>query len=112
MHELSIAMSLIELAEEEARKRDVQVTGVHVKVGALSGVVCDALRSSYEMACADTALQGAQLLIEEVPVIIHCMNCGLDREVAGVELECPVCTMPASHIVQGKELQLVALEVA
>jgi hydrogenase nickel incorporation protein HypA/HybF len=39
MHELSIAMSIVELAEEEAERRGVQVTAVHLKLGALSGVV-------------------------------------------------------------------------
>jgi hydrogenase nickel incorporation protein HypA/HybF len=112
VHELSIAMSLVELAQEEARQRDVQVTGVHVKLGALSGVVCDALRASYEMACFETSLQGTQLLVEEVPVMIYCLTCGANRSLYGVELICPECATPASHIVQGKELQLVALEVA
>jgi hydrogenase nickel incorporation protein HypA/HybF len=112
VHELSIAMSLVELAQEEARQRDVQVTALHVKVGALSGVVSDALLASYEIACMETTLQGTQLLVEEVPVMIHCMTCNADRPVDGVELICPECATPALHIVQGKELQLVALEVA
>ena len=41
MHELSIAMSIVEMAEEEAAKRRVQVTAIHLKLGALSGVVWD-----------------------------------------------------------------------
>ncbi|MFI5070488.1 MAG: hydrogenase/urease maturation nickel metallochaperone HypA, partial [Terriglobales bacterium] len=43
MHELSIAMSIVELAEEEAQQRNAQVTAVHLKLGALSGVVKEAL---------------------------------------------------------------------
>ncbi len=43
MHELSIAMSIVELAEEEAERRSVQVNAVHLKLGALSGVVKEAL---------------------------------------------------------------------
>jgi hydrogenase nickel incorporation protein HypA/HybF len=50
MHELSIAMSIVEMAEEEAQRRNVQINAVHVKLGALSGVVKEALLSSYEMA--------------------------------------------------------------
>ena len=59
MHELSIAMSIVELAEEEAERRGVQVNAVHLKLGALSGVVKEALLSSYEMACEDTPLRVA-----------------------------------------------------
>ena len=46
MHELSIAMSIVEMAEEEAAKHGgVQVTAIHLKLGALSGVVKEALLS-------------------------------------------------------------------
>ncbi len=68
MHELSIAMSIVELAEEEALQRNAQVTAVHLKLGALSGVVKEALCFSYEMACEDSRLKGSHLVIEEVPV--------------------------------------------
>ena len=33
MHELSIAMSIIDLAQEEAQQRGVQVKAVHLKLG-------------------------------------------------------------------------------
>src|SRR5579862_4129358 len=59
MHELSIAMGIVEAATEEAQKRGVQVSAVHLRLGALSGVVKDALLFSYEVACQDTALQGS-----------------------------------------------------
>jgi len=52
MHELSIAMSIVDLAQEEADRRGgVQIKAVHLRLGLLSGVVKDALLSSYEMAC-------------------------------------------------------------
>ena len=76
MHELSIAMSIVEMAEEEAEQRGgVQVSAVHLKLGALSGVVKEALLSSYEMACEDTPLKGSRLVIEEVPVVVFCPSC-------------------------------------
>ena len=56
MHELSIAMSIVELAEEEADRRGVQIEAVHLKLGALAGIVKEALLSCYEMACENTPL--------------------------------------------------------
>jgi hypothetical protein len=61
MHELSIAMSIVEMAEEEAERRGAHVAAVYLKLGALSGVVKEALLSSYEMACEDTPPQGLPL---------------------------------------------------
>ncbi len=58
MHELSIAMSIVEMAEEEAERHGGRVAAVHLKLGKLSGVVKEALLSSYEMACEDTPLAG------------------------------------------------------
>ena len=64
MHELSIAMSIVDLAQEEADRRGgVQIKAVHLRLGLLSGVVKDALLSSYEMACADTCLEGSHLVV-------------------------------------------------
>jgi len=68
MHELSITMSIIELAQEESDRRGIQVSAVHLKLGALSGVVKEALLGSFEMACEDTPLKRRRLLIEELPV--------------------------------------------
>ncbi len=105
-------MSIVDLAQEEAEQRGVQVTGVHVKLGALSGVVKDALLASYEMACCDTPLQGSRLLVEEVPVVVFCPTCQSQRSISSVQLFCcEVCGTPVSEIVQGKELQVVALEI-
>jgi hydrogenase nickel incorporation protein HypA/HybF len=112
MHELSIAMSIVELAEEEAESRGVKIEAVHLKLGALSGVVKDALLSCYEMACDQTPLQGSRLIVEDVPVIIFCPNCQAQRPLSSVQLFCcPECGTPSSEIVQGKELEVVALEI-
>jgi hydrogenase nickel incorporation protein HypA/HybF len=113
MHELSIAMSIVEMAQEEAERRGVRVDAVYLKLGALSGVPKEALQSSYEMACEDTPLQGSRLVLEEVPVVIFCPHCRGPRPLSSVQLFCcPECGTPASEVVQGKELEVVALEVS
>src|ERR1700731_851596 len=86
MQEHSIAMSIVELAEEEAERRGVQVNAVHLKLGALSGVVKDALLSCYEMACEGTALQGSRLLVEDAPVVIFCPRCRAQRPLSSMQL--------------------------
>lgn len=65
MHELSIAASIVEIATEEAQRHGGRVGAVHLKLGALSGVVKDALLFSWDLACGDTPIAGAQLAIEE-----------------------------------------------
>jgi hydrogenase nickel incorporation protein HypA/HybF len=112
MHELSIALSIVEVALEEAARRSVQVDAVHLKLGALSGVVKEALLSCYEIACGDTPLQGSRLVIEDVPVVIFCPSCRAERPLSSVQLFCcSECGTPSSEVVRGKELEVVALEI-
>jgi hydrogenase nickel incorporation protein HypA/HybF len=112
MHELSIAMSLVDLAREEAERVQGRVIALHIKVGRLSGVFKDALLSSYEMASYDTSLQGSQLIIEDVPIVIYCPQCRAGSAVVSMQwLCCSVCSAPSSRILTGKELELVFLEM-
>jgi hydrogenase nickel incorporation protein HypA/HybF len=113
MHELSIAMSLIEIATEEVeRLGDVRVDAVHLRLGPLSGVVEDALRFSFDLVADGTSVQGARLEIEHVALSVHCSQCDATRYPVSVQhLRCPVCDTPTPDIVRGKDLELFALEV-
>ena len=67
MHELSIALSIVEgVAEEAEQHGGGPVRAVHLRLGRLSGIVPEALLFSYEVACEGTSLQGSELRIEEV----------------------------------------------
>jgi hydrogenase nickel incorporation protein HypA/HybF len=112
MHELSIAMSIVEMAEEEALLRNVRVSAVHLKLGMLSGVVKDALLSSYGMACDGTPLEGSSLVIEEVPVEVFCPACNVNRQLTSMQwFVCPECGATTPTVVHGKELEVTALEI-
>ena len=113
MHELSIALSMIEMASEEAARRGgVQVHAIHLKLGQLSGVVKDALLFSYTVACEGTPLEGSRLVIEEVPVLLYCPSCEAETELASLQrFCCSACGTLTSEVVQGKELEVVALEI-
>ncbi|HEY6805571.1 MAG TPA: hydrogenase maturation nickel metallochaperone HypA [Pyrinomonadaceae bacterium] len=113
MHELSIAMSMIEMASEEAVRNDqARVVALHLKLGPLAGVVKEALLFSYEIACQGTLLEGSQLIIEDVPVVVHCSSCDHDLTVASIQnLRCPSCSSSSVEVVQGRELEVVALEL-
>ncbi len=102
------------MAEEEAHQRSgARVNAVHLKLGALAGVVKDALLSSYELACEGTGLQGSRLVIEEIPVVAYCRQCLAPRALDSVQwFVCPECKSPVSEVIQGRELQVFALEIS
>jgi len=113
MHELSIAMGIVDATLDEAERRGgLRVSAVHLRLGALSGVVKDALMFSYEVACQDTALQGSRLVVEDVPVAVFCPQCHERRTLDSIQsFACPECGAPTRDILQGKELEVFALEV-
>jgi hydrogenase nickel incorporation protein HypA/HybF len=112
VHELSIALSLVEVAQEEADRLGARVCTLHLRVGALAGVVAEALLASYEMASAGTPLEGSRLAIEEVPVVVFCPCCERQRQLSSVQsFCCPECGTPTPQIERGRELELVGLEI-
>jgi hydrogenase nickel incorporation protein HypA/HybF len=112
VHELSIAMNLVEIATAEARRRELPpVVAVHVRVGRLSSVDEESLRFCWQAATDGTPLAGSRLVVESVAVAVQCPSCG-ERELPSIlDLRCPDCGLPTAAVVRGRELDLVGLEV-
>ena len=113
MHELSIAISLVESAEEEAVKHGAAVVrAVHLRLGPLAGVEKQALLFSYDLAAEGTPLEGSQLIIEDAPVAVFCPVCRDRRPIQSLQsFCCATCHTPAIEVVQGRELEVTALEI-
>lgn len=111
MHELSIAVSIIEIAENEAARRGVRVQAVHLRLGPLAGVVKEALLSAYQLASENTSLAGTNLIVEDMPIAVYCPHCNQRRTLNSFEFRCPECQMPTPEVLQGRELEIFALDV-
>lgn len=113
MHELSIAYNLVTIADDAAKEAGVDhVDVVHLRLGVLSGVVKDALLFSYDIATDGTHLAGSKLVIEMVPVTVYCAVCNQESPLKDIQsFCCPVCNTPTADIRQGKEIELVSLEI-
>jgi hydrogenase nickel incorporation protein HypA/HybF len=112
MHELSIALSILDEVAEQAAQRRARVVAVHLKIGPLSGVVAEALRSAYDLARESSQTPEAQLVIEAAPLVVYCPTCACRRQLASMQqFVCPLCATPTPEVVGGRELELTALEV-
>lgn len=112
MHELSIAMRVVEtLGEELALAPDERVEKVTMKVGALSGVVPEALAFAWGEVTGETPLAGSRLEVEFVEASAWCAACGAEREVAPNRLACPACGGATPEVVRGRELDVISVEV-
>jgi hydrogenase nickel incorporation protein HypA/HybF len=109
MHELSIAESIVSVAERNAAGR--RVTRVVVSVGHLRQVVPSSLEFAFELVTQGTALDGAELVLDEVPADGLCRSCGLVCRLDGFPLNCRLCGSADVEIVAGEELQVEWLDV-
>ncbi len=114
MHELSIALSIVDgVLEEIERRPGCHVEAVHLRVGRLAGVDKDALTFSYEVAREGTPLAESRLVIEDVEVSILCPQCRAERAAEAFPmLRCGNCGSPGERVTHGEELEITALELA
>lgn len=115
MHELSIAENIVNVGREALSSSGLtgrRVRSVCVRVGALSGVVPEALDFCYGLIVQDTPLEGSVLVIEEQPVVVFCPRCGENRPLEDPSrFRCPTCDTPTPELVHGRELELISMEL-
>lgn len=112
MHEVGITQSIVEIAERHAREQGAKkVLSVTVLIGALSGVVPEAVEFCFEACTRETLLEGARLVIERVPGRGRCIDCGAEIDLDPDTFACPPCGAFALERLQGEELRILELEV-
>jgi len=112
MHELSIVASLFEILEEKAKEQKAKkVISVKVKVGALSGVVPEFLKTAFDVYKKDTIADEAKLKIEEVPLKVKCQKCGAEIIKDDFVFLCEKCESRELKTLAGTELLLEKIEM-
>lgn len=113
MHEMSVAMSIVESVSDAVLSGEPRqtVSAVYVRVGAMSGVIPEALAFAWDAATGGTRLDGSRLEIEAVPTAVYCPQCQADRELPGQRLRCPVCHTRTPQVVRGRELDILSVEI-
>jgi hydrogenase nickel incorporation protein HypA/HybF len=110
MHELSLAMEVIELAQREAVKNGVStIREILIEVGNLSGVEADTFQSALEMVVKDTLLENSIVKIIRTPGKGKCSMCEIEFELITRVDYCPKCGCFPSEILEGQEFRVVSL---
>ena len=112
MHELSIAQSIIKLAENALpTNTDVEVSAVRIQVGELSGIEIDSLQFSFSIIKANTRLHNATLEIEVISGEAICNNCNHIFHLSALGNTCPSCNGYTLQITKGKEMKVINILV-
>ncbi|MCA0933363.1 hydrogenase maturation nickel metallochaperone HypA [Lutimonas saemankumensis] len=113
MHELSIVMGILKIAETETKKAGgVHVDSIELEIGTLSGVEMAALDFAWQEVIRDTILENAEKHVTVIPGKAQCMECDTFFELENVYDPCPECNNYMKGIIQGRELRVKALEVS
>jgi hydrogenase nickel incorporation protein HypA/HybF len=112
MHEYSIVQALINQCEEHAEAHHAKkILKVVTKIGVLSGVEPDLLRTAFDTFKEGTVCDGAELVMQIQPVVIYCRDCGHEETLEDLALACPKCGSLATNVVDGEEMYLMSLEM-
>ncbi|KGF71845.1 hydrogenase nickel incorporation protein HypA [Neosynechococcus sphagnicola sy1] len=113
MHELGLLENTLELALGYAQQQGAsQIHRLTLRVGQLSGVMPEALRFAFDVVVQGTIAANAELEIETIPAICYCPTCQQDFQPPDWIYECPDCHQLCTQLLQGRDLELVSLEVS
>jgi len=112
MHEISIAINIIEICQKELQKAKGQrIDKVNLSVGKLSGIEIESLDFALEVSKPNSSLAGAEIVIDEVSALLKCQNCGSEFESEDHFTTCPTCKEFKYEILSGKELLIKSLTI-
>jgi hydrogenase nickel incorporation protein HypA/HybF len=108
MHELSLCESIATTLRKHANGQSV--TRVEVRIGHLRQVVPDALRFNWELVSDVPGLRGCQMVIEQVPAIVECLQCRSRTTLEVPVLVCGNCGSFDVELVSGEEFFVVSMD--
>jgi hydrogenase nickel incorporation protein HypA/HybF len=114
MHEMAIAQSLVGIINDEMKKHNLtKLHKVRVCHGKLAALVPEALSFAFEACTLGTPLEGAEIELKELPVVLKCSGCDKEftPDASDLFMPCPSCGEGVGHqVLKGKELYLDNLE--
>jgi len=112
MHELSIALALLEQVQTVAeREKADAVLRVAVTIGELCGVNPEALEMAFPVAAENTCAADAKLDVTSTPARVHCRTCGRESSPEFPMPICEACGSTDAEILGGRELMLTSVEI-
>lgn len=112
MHELSVALGIVDIAENETKKAHAtSVEVIELEIGVLAGVELESLDFVWQTAVYNTVLEHAVKKINRIEGKAKCMDCDTVFKIDHLYDSCPKCQSYLKGVIQGKELRVKALEV-
>lgn len=113
MHELSVVLSIIDIAEKEMKKVNAScIDEIELDIGMLSGIEMNAFDFAWKQAIINTVLDKASLKINRLQGKATCLECSKEFMVENLYDGCQFCGNQLVEIAQGKEMKVKTLIVS
>lgn len=112
MHEMSIAIGILEIIGDEMQKHpDSELMSFDVEIGEFSSVQEEALRFCLEAGLPETPWPGAAVNIRSEALKARCLACSHIFEPQDYRFVCPGCEAGDVQIIAGKDCRVLSLEI-
>lgn len=112
MHELGVVFHMRDLLEDVACEQQLTSIGkVVVNLGEVSGVVTELFDDAWRWASSKSdVLRGAELVVNTIPAVSACDDCGNAYATVEHGRTCPHCGSPHTQLLRGNELEIKEIE--
>jgi len=114
MHELPVINSILKVVMKHAVTNNVnKVVAVHLQVGELSDLEDKWMQQYFDYLTKGGIAEGARLVIERMPVVMKCEDCGVSYEAnlkENKKLLCPECGSEKNTLISGREYFIKNME--
>lgn len=111
MHEMGIMQGILDASFEAARNAEkAKISLIKVTIGELTEIQASALDFAFEALSAGTMAEGAKLEQTYLEPKSACHDCGYEYTHDHFTMTCPQCGSFDVRLLQGRELQIDAIE--
>ena len=113
MHELSVALGIVKIAEDVIEKENAKVVeSIELEIGTLAGIEFESLDFVWPSAVKNTVLENAEKKINIIEGEAKCGECNQVFKLNNIFDSCPECNSYLKSILKGKELLVKSLEIS
>ena len=112
MHELSVALNIIEIVKENVPENNLgDVKKILLDIGEFSGIVVESLQFSFDISKQESPIQNANLKINKIPFKIFCNKCKIETSNAFGICSCEKCGSFDTINISGTEMKITEIEL-
>jgi len=113
VHELSICQSMLRIVDATLEKHPgAQLQKIFLEIGKGATIEPILLRDAFAIVTSGGPYEGTELVIDEIPLVGKCRDCGKSFDYQEIALGCPSCGSRAISMQSGLELNIKELEIS